>query len=65
MNIEMLSSPNAHGVKVAKAMGHGLVVKPFPGAKIRDMKLQMYSKHRWLVTCLRYHRMGARGTLGF
>ena len=29
---------NVHGIKVAKAVGHRVVVKPFPGANIRDMK---------------------------
>lgn len=27
-----------HGIKLAKAVGHWVVVKPFPGATIRDMK---------------------------
>ncbi len=29
---------NVHEIKVAKAVGHRVVVKPFPGAYIRDMK---------------------------
>jgi len=29
---------NVHGIKVAKAVGHRVVVKPFPGANIHDMK---------------------------
>ncbi|CAH3136656.1 unnamed protein product [Porites lobata] len=29
---------NVQGIKLAKTVGHGVVVKPFPGATIRDMR---------------------------